>query len=179
MDRKLLIRTCLLALVCWLLYDVSHAAWPRLPLADETPKGLLNDPWTFGLLVTTLVGSGLSLAFSVGWNGRGLREVEKRAKEDREQAMAERKEDREESRRIQDKIFGKLDELSKGIPHVCQQQVAITELQSATKTNAAAHDSNKQYIKEIKSALERIERNKAWAGDHGEHGNTTERTDEP
>ena len=82
-------------------------------LADEPSRLLVSDPWTFGLLVVALIGSGLSLAFSLGYNLAKLNGLTK-AQADTEATIKA--------------IFAKLDELSKVVPHHCQQVQRLADM---------------------------------------------------
>jgi hypothetical protein len=89
-------------------------------LAEETPKTLFTDPWTFGLLVVALLGSGLSLAFSLGYNLAKLTNQENRLNSLDATIKA---------------IFQRLDELAKALPHQCIQVKAMAEVQAQVAIN--------------------------------------------
>jgi hypothetical protein len=82
-------------------------------LTEESARSFLNDPWTFGLLVTTLIGSLVTLAFSLGYNLQKLN------------SLTERQVKLEETNA---KIFAKLDDLSRALPHQCQQVLQLSEI---------------------------------------------------
>ena len=83
-----------------------------LVFAQEA-RSFLNDPWTFALVVIAIVGAGLSLAFYLGWNLSRLSKVE-----DKQRAQDD----------VIVKIFARLDELAKCLPHVCQQTQKIADI---------------------------------------------------
>ncbi len=89
-------------------------------LADETSRSLFTDPWTFGLLVVALIGFGLSLAFSLGYNLAKLTNQENRLNMLDGTIKA---------------IFQKLDELAKSVPHRCIQVKAVADVQAQVAIN--------------------------------------------
>ena len=120
-------------------------------LAEEIAKTWLSDPWTAGILIATLLGSLVTAALSVGWNARGLRELEKRQKEDRDNA----KEERAEMKSDLGKIFGKLDTLAQVVPHRCEQTETIGNLKAMVAKLEVEVVQHEHRMDRIQATIER------------------------
>ena len=110
--------------------------------AEESAKGLLNDPWTFGLLIVGLLGSWTALAFSLGANLARLRSVEQK---------------QENTDQIIKDIFDELKALAtKTIPHSCGQIERITRIEGLATETRRRVESLEHYRDEQSGRASRI-----------------------